>query len=565
MRGRNHIATNLRPDSALYDVYLEHLLEAIISQGDVQKSNSRDANVDLSAREIAQLLQPLSILVSNSDLASTGTLSEETLSLFRDAWFNIVIHGFTPGTDRGKKYTNELRILAIHSAPLVSEQRAGQTESDIELNTILRRGMSSEHESTQKKRLSALLPTRASEIRGLSYGKVIFLLAAYLVETLRAESGDCTKAIIYFLEPSMRKGDMSSVMEAVTIAVMDTYLRKTLTGTNPTFSARYVAKQLVSIFNGCCHRIERVQQAAMICADKIIREVPSALCHKASLFALLELLSLMWSACLAAETDEYEWKSSFTSTRGKVTIELSDDYEHRRKTLHNLYGKAKAWVTAVINVAPRDIKGLLQTYLSDYDDEGAYGHIALGRSFATEMGALIPSSDQRLTAIDGQIGCNINAASDFIAQYTTRQEYRYADALPDRNVKWLDFMRQDGRHSSIGSVEEQEGVDTLTILDHLAARCRQRRYTPIGELRDILRRAAALVSRSAKDESAIVHHLVGIPFTIFTKETIRLGISLWMGVINENQRMESRILMEVAQQWESTVHRRVGIFNSHFT
>ncbi|RFU24495.1 hypothetical protein B7463_g11850, partial [Scytalidium lignicola] len=563
MRGRNYISANLRAESPLYNTYLENLLEAIISQGDVHQPNSHEADVDLAAQEIAQLLQPLSILVSSNDLASDKSLSDETLSLFRDAWFNIVIHGFTISTDRGKKYINELRILAIHSAPLVTEQRAEQTESDIELNTVLRRGISSEHESTQKKRLTALLPSKASEIRGLSYGKLIFLQAAYLVEALRAESGDCTKAIIYFLEPSMRKGDMSSIMEAITVAVVDRYLQKTLTGTNPTFSARYVAKQLVSILNGCCYRIERVQQAAMICADKIIREVPSALCHKASLFALLELLSLMWSSCLAAETDEYEWKSTFTSARGKVTIELSDDYDLRRKTLHNFYKKAKAWVTAVISVAPRDIKGLLQTYLSEYDDEGAYGHISLGRSFALEMGAVVPSSDQRLDAIDHQKGFNINTASDFIAQYTTRQEYRYAEALPDHNVEWLGFMRLDGRHNSISSVEEKCD-DTLAILNHLATRTQQRKYVPTGELRDILRRAAALVSRSTKDECAIVHHLVSIPFLIFTKETIRLGISLWMGIINDNPRMESRILMEVAQQWEATVHRRLGIFNNHF-
>ena len=66
-------------------------------------------------------------------------------------------------------------------------------ESDIELNSVLRRGMSSEHELMQKKRLALLLPTKSSAIHKLSYRKVIFLQAAYLVETLRGDSGDCTK------------------------------------------------------------------------------------------------------------------------------------------------------------------------------------------------------------------------------------------------------------------------------------------------------------------------------------------------------------------------------------
>tara|TARA_R110002060_G_scaffold52569_8_gene63381 strand:+ start:72 stop:1178 length:1107 start_codon:yes stop_codon:yes gene_type:complete len=362
----------------------------------------------------------------------------------------------------------------------------------------------------------------------------------------------------------MRKGEMSSTMESITSAVMDTYLKKTMTGHNPTFSAPYVATQLASIFTGCCYRIERVQQAAMICADRIIRDVPSALCHKSSLFALLELLSLMWTSCLEAETDEYEWKSSFISTRGKVTIALSDDFDLRRRTLNNLYKKARGWVTTVINIAPQDVKGLLQTYLSEYDDEGAYGHVSLGRSFATEMGGVIPGSDQRLGAIDRHGDCNINTASDFIAQYTTRQEYRYAEALPDHDAEWLQFMHLDTRRESVASKADKDFEDASTVLAHLEARTLQHKFIPVGELRDILRRAAALLCRTKKDECAIVHHLVGIPFAIFTKQSIKLGISLWLGVINENPRMEPRILMEVAQQWETTVHRGLGIFNSKF-
>lgn len=73
----------------------------------------------------------------------------------------------------------------------------------------------------------------------------------------------------------------------------------------------------------------------------------------------------------------------------------------------------------------------------------------MGRSFALEMGSLIPQSDQRL----GKVSCNIisglvltlasgsignhggdsiNIASGFIAQYTARQKYPYSD-MPSTN------------------------------------------------------------------------------------------------------------------------------------
>ena len=38
-----------------------------------------------------------------------------------------------------------------------------------------------------------------------------------------------------------------------------------------------------------------------------------------------------------------------------------------------------------------------QTYLSEYIDDGTFGHLSLGRSFALDMGCTIPSTDQRLS------------------------------------------------------------------------------------------------------------------------------------------------------------------------
>ncbi|KAI0136411.1 phosphatidylinositol 3 [Xylariales sp. AK1849] len=561
MKARNHISANLKRDSPLFDIYLEYMLEDLISKGDVhQTKDAKESDVEFAAREIAQLLQPLSILMSANEFAAYTHTDDDGHALIRDAWFNVVVHGLTPSTERGQKYINELRIMAIHSPPLVAEQRGEQNESDIELNTVLRRANTSERESKQKKQLAELIPTKTTEIKSLSYRKVIFLQAAYLVESLRADSGDCTKVLSYFLEPSMHKAEVSSVMEGIASVVMAKYLKKTLEGKLPTFSAQYAASQLVTIFCGCCHRIQRIQQAAFDCADKIIREVPSALCQRSSLFALLELLSLMWSSCLEAETEMYEPRSIFKSTRGHVSVELSDDYAFRKYTLNGLYQKAKTWVPAVINLAPADVKGLLQTYLSEFDDEGAYGHMSLGRSFAMEVGSSIPSTDQRLTSLDTVGETTINTTSDFIAQYTTRQEYRYGEALPDHGMDLVNVMPL-GRRASFIKSPPNDTANAVNALSHIESRIVTRKTTALKDVREILRRAAALLCRTKKDESAVAHYLVSIPFSMFTKESIKLGVSLWLGVMNENPRMEPRLLAEIAQQWEFTIQKRLGLFN----
>jgi phosphatidylinositol 4-kinase len=266
----------------------------------------------------------------------------------------------------------------------------------------------------------------------------------------------------------------------------------------------------------------------------------------------------MWDSCLEKETDEYEWISTFKSKRGNVEVELSDNFAFRRATLSSLQRWAKTWILFVIDIAPLDIKGLIQTYLSEFDDEGAYGHVSLGRSFALEMGGAIPSTDPRLGALDIQQGVHINTASDFVAQYTTRQEYRFVTAFRDDDQVWI----RTGAEGPFNRTLDKSIQDANGLLADLESRTLRHQQVSTEELRDVLRRAGALLCCSTdKDQGAIVHHLVGIPFAVFTKQSIKLGISLWMGVIKENARMESRILVEIAENWEDTIRKRRGLFD----
>jgi phosphatidylinositol 4-kinase A len=364
MKARNHLSVTLRKGSPLYDIYLVNLLETVISKGDMPAGGlSGQTDVELAAREIAQLLHPLALALAAGDLSQEEDVSDEILGLCRDAWLNIVVHGFFPKSELVKRYDKEFRIMAKHLPPLVAEQRADQIESDMDLNVVLRRGMSAQNTAEQKRRLISLLPNHEADIRSLSYPKVIFLTAAYLLESLRAESGDCTKILTYFLEPNFRAGDSGNAMMSISEVVMALYLRKCLAGNNQEFYATSIARQLAVLLTGCCHRIGKVRQVATACVDRIVAATPSALCQKSSLFALLELLTLMWTSCLDAETDEYEWKSTFSSVRAGVTVQLSDGYEVRRETLNAFAKSARIWVMRVMDIAPLDVKGLLQVCL----------------------------------------------------------------------------------------------------------------------------------------------------------------------------------------------------------
>lgn len=86
----------------------------------------------------------------------------------------------------------------------------------------------------------------------------------------------------------------------------------------------------------------------------------------------------------------------------------------------------------------------------------------------------------------------------------------------------------------------------------------------IDQLRDVLKKAATLLCTNTPNQNTIIHLLVSIPFIAFTKSSIKLGIALWTGIIKENPLVETRIMTEIAAQWENTIHKRVGVFQGSF-
>ena len=555
------LALEVPKDSQLYQVYLLHLLETIVSKGDVPENSKQKSNIDAVANEMAILLKPLALLAPYISKYGEVIDKESTDYLQREVWFNLAVHGITPGTAIWEKHRPELLELARYSKPLILEDRTDRLESDIDLNTVLRRGHGKSRTDHVKEQLSKLLPGQDNHIKSLSYAKVTYILAAYSVEILRADIGHCAEALQYFMDPICKQDDPAHCLHAVANEVMTVYLRKITTGMRPQSIAGSVAIELGKIFVACCHRNLKCQEVAHSYAERIITSIPSALCQRASLFALLELLTIMWVSCLDAETQEYEVRFDYTSILGKIHLQLSDDFHYRRMTLNQFRTHAKRWLMQTLNRAPLDTRGLLQTYLSEYDDDGSYGHVSLGRSFALEIGTAIPVTDHKLEAISRQDESNINTGSDFIAQYTVRQEYKYAEALLEYDQEWQSLLKLNSSHERALVRFGQDVHDSEAVLEVMERRATEGKFISTGELRDVLRRAAALVCRSKQDHTALVQHLVRIPFAILTKQSIKLGISIWLGVINENPRMETRVFGEIIQCWEEAVRKGWGVFD----
>ncbi|KAI9660862.1 MAG: phosphatidylinositol-4- kinase [Trizodia sp. TS-e1964] len=110
-----------------------------------------------------------------------------------------------------------------------------------------------------------------------------------------------------------------------------------------------------------------------------------------------------------------------------------------------------------------------------------------------------------------------------------------------------------------------DSEDAEKILAQLEAAASEGVISSMGETQDALHRAADLLSKTKSDQCAILHHLVSIPFSIFTDQSMGLGTSLWLGVVNENPRMEPKMLADIAENWVNTIRRKLGVFSNEIS
>lgn len=544
------LARNIKKSTPLYETYILHLLDTIVSTtGLVQSDKKSIKGGFLGAEEIAQTLKPLAVLISSEpNVRARYEDLQQVRSLARDCWYNLVAHDFTLNSSLTKNNYAALEVIALYSPSLVETDHLDARESSLELNTVLRRNMNPAHTQEQRQALINAFPDHEFKLISMDYAELTFLNAAHLIAVLRAKGGTCTRTMEYFNDSKFKSGELGTILMEIANIEVEVYLQNTIAGQSQRFSTPRLAEQLVILFQGACHRKPKVRHVAIQLANRIITQVPSVLCQRSSVFAMLELLTLMWNSCLDEETEDVEWETSYTSKRGGVSIQLNDDFEDRRETLSTFLKYCRQWVAGIVETMPLDIKALLQTYLSDFDDEGTYGHVALGRSFALEMGCLIPKHDLRIGQMDKRLDIGINAASEFVAQYTMRQQYRTIDSFFDQDRE--EPLMQ--HYATLDNLDE-EVQDAAQTLGEFSRRLAAQGTVSMSELRPALRKAAALLCRSDVDNRILVALLVRIPCQIWTRDSIRLAVSLWMGVLRENAQFESQILLEVLMQYDLAV------------
>ncbi|QSL66410.1 hypothetical protein MERGE_000789 [Pneumocystis wakefieldiae] len=495
------ISSNMEKKSGLLTFYLNNLLNIIIRFDKVPEKQNEN--------NILNILHPLAILLQKFD--TEHTFDSETILLFCNMWFTFVLCGFTKGSALVNQNIESLKIIATYSPPLVLDNVTTHFESDLELNTVLRRGGSQKDLNFLRETLSKALPSCAHEIRSASYSKTVYLSSVFLLETLRSSAGICSYTFAYLKNTNIKESDIATCISAI------------------------------------AHSQPR--ELALKCCDKVISSMPSVLCSQSVLYTLLESLSLLWYSCANEYLSEYTPQYTFSSTRGHLSLEFSDSYIERKIILRDLLTYAKRWLSLALQISPLDLKSLLHTYLSDFDDSSSTCNISLGKTVALDIGASLSYIDKKMF---GDLLTNVS--SEFISEYTIRQLNKFPATI-------LHPMRNDSYTIQNDFSDNGFITSVLQNISQIENDLKQKKRLEIKELKDSLQKVATCIITGTEYEKILARYIVRIPFMILNVPSIKLGISLWTWIITERPSLHIQLLTEISRNFQWSIRRREGLFS----
>ena len=285
--------------------------------------------------QLASLLLPIEALLTHGDYNPVKNASPEITALFRNFWFLCVLFSFT-NVDTADAIAMDwlkpaLGKVAIKTPPMVLEDASDVVASDVEYNSILRQEYAntvgdarpsdtcstnvfkviSKHRAT----LTNYIAIRASDIRYLSIGEVIFLLALHDIENMRSAAGHPSSLVQYFTNASINAKPglvacMDSIAEKVgfsifcscwaRLSLLFEVIRDCTTSLNSKASQQALPKQLShelrNLLVASTHRIEKARDIASKYLHRLITSFPSLMCDPSLVFAILEVLTLLRKA-----------------------------------------------------------------------------------------------------------------------------------------------------------------------------------------------------------------------------------------------------------------------------
>lgn len=530
----------------MYIMNLRDLLDLITSCGEPERAehhHKAEEEIAQVAHQISVFLEPLAALLPKPGKSAPLDLTadETTTIIFRNIWFNMVVHGFCNDSEIVKNHYDSLVIIAYNTPALASDFPPMKREVSLDMNTILRRSSSSANIKHQRQAIVDFAPSTNLHNRTLSHSKTMFLAASVFLETLRCEAGDCSQLLKYFCDPSVIRSSIRKSLNDVNIAIIQKYTYFAQSGNYRLADSIAVAKQLNNLMLRLPDRNPYTQAAAFQTCETFIGKIPSSLCHHESLYTLLDLLTTLFDSVTECETNRFEPHYEFILKHSNKKILLPDSESWRKQTLTTLYNYAKHWLKIILTKCNQDAKILLQSYVSNITYSDRLDDVEYGVSFALEMAGTITAGDRELSKLTYSGRQRPNTIAKFISQHSWRSKSLVDIAIvssPQDINRQIENCIKDIRHF-------------LKLGDPV----------PFEIVTSFLDSSSALLLLDKCAAGSLVSDIVHIPFEVFTAQALKVAVNVWLTITKERTDLADLLLVAVGSCWIQSIDQRKGLFS----
>ncbi|KAJ1021530.1 hypothetical protein NDA13_005568 [Ustilago tritici] len=571
------------------EIFLIELLQLFVEKGiqlQTVASSPKSSAEELAElnTDLATLLPAIAALLEHKDIHPEVQPTTEIVSLFRNMWFLSVLFGFaspkysssnvaadgsataaptSAAQAQAQIVGRSLSSISLKTPTLVPETAHNYLESDLEYNSVLKREFSNKTLDSQRKALSAVIATHASDIRSFSYAQVTFLSTIYDLECLRSSMGRPSMVLSYFTNEGLNSSALVGAMQAIADKVIESFIRHLGSQVSRHSLDPRVSNEVKNLMLGCCHRVAKVRQMSQSILNKLIYTLPSLLCEQDVVTTMLEILTLLRDGCEAEFKDEFAPVYSYTSDRAGISFDLSDSYTQRNEILSLFLAKSREYLSLIMGLTPLELQGILERYLATLDDSILPDRSELGKSIALEYARSMPLSARKERLLPALGGWRSDATSSFIGKLSAKSTYLgEMTGIHLALTKGLIELSKDPTNNTSPSSVAECREQLAALSNNIGAK---RKTLPLAELRRLLYRTAALVVALPNPDYELLHLIVSIPILVLTPEAISTACSVWTWVIGARPEVEAKIMVELTIGWASTTANRRGIFSPSLT
>ncbi|EPQ57891.1 hypothetical protein GLOTRDRAFT_114478 [Gloeophyllum trabeum ATCC 11539] len=575
LAAQTRLSQGLKQRPELQEDYLVELLTLFADKG-VSIQNVSNSNPDIKVdifhgltddmiEQLASLLLPIDALLSHANPKLQSDASPGLVALFRNMWFLCVLFLFTSREEREHPAMDWLKPaltrIAMKTPILVLEDAHDLLTSDIEYNSVIRQEYAEAVISKQRTLLTRHIALRASEIRHLSPGQVIFLLTMHDMESMRSAAGLPASLVSYFTNSGINGHlALSACMESIAEKVMRGCVNDLNTRVIEQALPNNLYDDLQNLLICSTHRVAKAREIAMKYLNRLITSFPSLMCNPSFVYAILEVLTLVQRSCENEYTDEINPTYEFHSDRCGFTLHITDRYQVRQEIFAQLQRNINTWFELALSRAPVELQSTLQKYLAINQSLSPDDSFELGATMAVNYGKAIGPAERRLASL-GTMAPGQHDRAKILTSQLAAKAYFAGEAAGVRLASSIGNTELENQMPQSDLVREKQALKVK--LDKTIKDIREKRSNlTVQDLKRLLFRCSAVMLSPPTPDYDLLHYLVVLPFEVFTPSAMSAGVEVWTWAIAECPGIETALLTELQSSWGTTIRQSKGIFSA---